>query len=128
MTDTRQALADAFKVIHPEPSREWETWDNARFAEQREEDKASFMRWNDWRVGKQARFRRFLDAEAWTDAAMCLVQPLIEAGWTGELGLLGTVNLRHPTDRRKDVSAVNHMEPALALAQACLKARENADG
>lgn len=108
MTDTRQALEEAWNVIHPfnDPASD-----------------CSFPK----ACRKCDRFRRFLDVEAWTDAAMMLVQPLIEAGWTGELGLLGTVKLRHPTDRRKDVNAVNHMEPALALAQASLKARENGD-
>ncbi|QOV92584.1 hypothetical protein [Novosphingobium sp. ES2-1] len=129
MSDTRQALEEAFKAIYPEPSREWETWDGARIAEQREEDKASFMRWNDWRICKEARFRRFLDAEAWTDAAMCLVpeshrivtltEHVDRGGWYVKLA----VHSPH-----KALPAVEAPTLALALAQACLKARENGDG
>lgn len=64
------------------------------------------------------RFRRFLDAEAYLDAAMMLVPD----GWGYQIMPLFCV-LRHPHLRELDVEAHgNH--PAIALANAALKAKE----
>lgn len=61
------------------------------------------------------RFCRFLDAEAWTDAAMMLVPEGKGFCIMGNAAKVG-----------KHVGVGE--TPALALAQACLKARENGDG
>ena len=64
------------------------------------------------------RFRRFLDAEAYLDAAMMLVPE----GWGYQIMPLFCV-LRHSHLRELDVEAHgNH--PAIALATAALKAKE----
>lgn len=95
MSDTRQALEEAFAEIHNltvKPS----DWDA--------------LGWN-----KADRFRRLLDAEAWTDAAMMLLPEGKGFCIMGNAAKVG-----------KHVG-VGDM-PALALLAACLKARENGDG
>lgn len=122
----RQALEEAFRTVFPPPPNAHLGIDVPAL-----EAHTQIVR----------RFRRFLDAEAWTDAAMMLVpegwrignlsqhdHPLLrERGeWLCTLypeGQLGKL--------RADLGKArcNHADhPALALAQACLKARENGDG
>lgn len=72
------------------------------------------------------RFRRFLDAEAWTDAAMMLIPG---EDWGYQIMPQFCV-LRHPKDRSRDVEAhgAYGLHPAHAFLAACLKAKEQADG
>lgn len=128
MSDTRQALEEAFKAIYPEP------YASAIFRCQRPYEDISheldglFPDWDKWNVVR-LRFRRFLDAEAWTDAALMLVpenhrivtltEHVDRGGWYVKLA----VHSPH-----KALPAVEATTLALALAQACLKARENGDG
>ena len=108
MTDTRQALEEAWNVIHPfnDPASD-----------------CSFPK----ACRKCDRFRRFLDVEAWTDAAFMLVpegwlwriMPSdLQGHWLSEVWADGTGDCDF-------VARADH--PAIALAQACLKARENGD-
>lgn len=109
--NTRATLVEAFCVVFG-----------------REPDKVHEAEWKAW-LARFARFRRFLDAEAWTDAAMCLVpeshrivtltEHVDRGGWYVKLA----VHSPH-----KALPAVEAPTLALALAQACLKARENGDG
>ena len=122
MSDTRQALEEAFKVMFgTPPTLSYEDWQDGNFTPEH-------RRFN--------RFRRFLDAEAWTDAAMCLVpdgwgwnvsQPNAKAIASGLLKKHTPVRgeVENGFERRFIVAGET---PALALAQACLKARENSDG
>ena len=121
MSDTRQVLEEAFKVIFgTPPTLSYEDWQDGNFTPEH-------RRFN--------RFRRFLDAEAWTDAAMMLLdrtrwrilslhETEVEDAPPFEIRLgqrgagFGRARIVHGTGETE----------ALALAQACLKARENADG
>ena len=75
------------------------------------------------------KFCRFLDAEAWTDAAMMLVPEgwLWEVQWIGHQtkGRVANAHIWKRFDQSHFAAAAH---PALALAQACLKARDNSDG
>ncbi|SMC45510.1 hypothetical protein [Novosphingobium sp. B1] len=128
MTDIRQALEEAFKVIHPEPPCDWMTWDDARISEQRAEDQMAFTRWNDWRLITQARFRRFLDAEAWTDAALMLVPEGMMEWHAGKHFKGGGSAYMLDGKVLRDPIYVTAETPAHALLAACLKAKEQADG
>lgn len=109
MTDTRQVLEEAFVAIFgPEPPSEYD----GRAWTRNEPDFSPA--WTAY-IGKRNRFRRFLDAEAWTDAAMMLVPEGKGFCIMGNAAKVG-----------KHVG-VGDM-PALALLAACLKARENGDG
>ena len=105
MTDTRQVLEEAYQAIYGVPGLAWFNGEHG------------------------ARFRRFLDAEAWTDAAMMLVPEgwLWEVQWIGHQtkGRVANAHIWKRFDQSHFAAAAH---PALALAQACLKARENADG
>lgn len=100
MTDTRTALEEAWLAIHHEgypPENERDT------------------------CRKCDRFRRFLDAEAWTSAAEMLVPEganfVVMRAVDGLI--YASVGFERPC--QNDV-------PAIALAAACLKAKEAGDG
>ena len=108
MSDTRQVLEEAFEAIFPRPNK---------YVFDLEAD------------ARHYKFTRFLDAEAWTDAAMMLVPEgwLWEVQWIGHQtkGRVANAHIWKRFDQSHFAAAAH---PALALAQACLKARENADG
>lgn len=121
MTDTRTALEEAFAQIHglTLAPKDWDAlgWAPAN------------------------RFRRFLDAEAWTDAAMMLVPDdglhlaCVRHLWAEEpdnrWGYAVLTRYRRDDDggRYYDCEFVaDHEKPALALAAACIKAKEAGDG
>lgn len=129
MTDIRQALEKAFVTIFgPEPDSEYD----GRAWKRNEPDFSPT--WTAY-INKRTRFHRFLDAEAWTDAAMMLVPE-----GCGVDMLTGSNELPQfiahsamPTMARVfflskgiDVSEVAET-PAHALLAACLKAKEQAD-
>lgn len=107
MTDTRQVLEEAWRIIHPidvTPDCVWPT-----------------------ECRKCDRFRRFLDAEAWTDAALMLIGEDLPWGI-----------MKNPKSKQIEagvsakpngdgVYAVVAETPALALAQAALRAQEAGD-
>lgn len=114
MTDPRAALEAAFATIHSltvKPS-DWDAlgWDKAD------------------------RFRRFLDAEAWTDAALMLVQGPAEYP-DSKTFLIDCATqtsvysqpVAYVWDERGKHMGIGRT-PALALAAACLKAKEAGDG
>lgn len=118
MSNPREALEDAFRVVFgPKPDTIWK--DEVLREEWTDEYSAWFER--------SCRFYTLLDAEAWTDAAMCFVPE----DWHFELkGLNYSWNaLINPTAAGTAGAWSGFADhPALALAQACLKARENSDG
>lgn len=102
MSDTRQVLEEAFKVIRPEPPRG--------------NPLAPMWYWKVW-IDDATRFRRFLDAEAWTDAALMLIPERYKDDYDigpqyARLGL--------------DYDCADHWGwsdvPALSLVEACLAA------
>lgn len=120
--NTRATLVEAFCVVFG-----------------REPDKVHEAEWKAW-LARFARFRRFLDAEAWTDAAMCLVPDdglhlaLARHLWAEEpdkrCGYAVLTRYRRDDDggRYFDREFVADAEtPAHALLAACLKAKEQAD-
>lgn len=121
MTDTRQVLEEAFAKVFPPPPNAHLGIDVPAL-----EAHTQIVR----------RFRRFLGAEAWTDAAMMLVPE----GWGWNVSqpnakAIASGLLKKHTPVRGEVEngfeqrfIVAGETPALALAQACLKARENGDG
>lgn len=104
MTDTRQVLEEAFKVIHPrELGNGYDQWEEMLI-----------------------RFTRFLDAEAWTDAALMLPSQrakssALRKAWANVSEKLA-LHIRFMRDD-VDYSA----EIALAIAQAALRAKEAGD-
>lgn len=114
MTDTRQVLEEAFKCI---------------FGMKSISAMLGLKGSTNELADKAQRFRRFLDAEAWTDAAMMLVPEgwLWEVQWIGHQtkGRVANAHIWKRFDQSHFAAAAH---PALALAQACLKARENSDG
>lgn len=121
MTDPRAALEEAFKVIHPEPPKG--------------NPLAPMWYWKVW-ADDDARFRRFLDAEAWIDAALMLVP----GGWD-------SISIRRTDDGLWHVQlagndmrliaedtdefyaeAEDFVELWASLAAACIKAKEAGDG
>lgn len=104
-SDTRHALEEAFWTIYPTPPAGYhdEPWRN-----------------------RAIRFRRFLDAEAWTDAALLLVPEGFDWSMDNFDGELGKPSAWICNKGPFFNGTADH--PALALAQACLKARENGDG
>lgn len=130
--NVREVLEAAFAVIHPRPSEDWKTWDNARVDQQRPEDQAAFTLWNDWRMKTRLRFTRFLDVEAYTEAAFMLVPE----GWSwsiGELRGIGEYRAFLNDHNTPDGKAVRHVfkdnkhHPALAITQAALAAKGTGD-
>lgn len=109
MSDTRQALEEAFRTVFPPPPNAHLGIDVPAL-----EAHTQIVR----------RFRRFLDAEAWTDAAMMLVPE----GWDYALYSRGEAAVHRSRSGRRTFLEGTADHPALALAQACLKARENGDG
>ena len=114
MTDTRQVLEEAFTAINNltiKPS----DWDA--------------LGWN-----KADRFRRFLDAEACTDAALMLIGP---DRWLEFKGPRKYLNIPTPVPAAwsANIARWNHEGDvtgwgdtlAEAIAQACLKAKEQSD-
>ena len=103
MSDTRQVLEEAWDTIA----------------------RANGLAWASANAG---RFCRFLDAEAWTDAAMMLVPEgwLWEVQWIGHQtkGRVANAHIWKRFDQSHFAAAAH---PALALAQACLKARDGRD-
>jgi len=97
----------------------------------REPDKVHVSEWNAWR-DREIRFRRFLDAEAYLDAAMMLVP----VGWSFSLGEMMGLPLDsrwrcHLRDHREPYnpatcawSDCDKSHPAIAIATAALKAKE----
>lgn len=126
MTDTRQALEEAWEriTIRP-PSYAFACSDDSNSDETLRQLGKQVWDWAE----RKARFRRFLDAEAWTDAAMMLVPEgwLWEVQWIGHQtkGRVANAHIWKRFDQSHFAAAAH---PALALAQACLKARENSDG
>lgn len=120
MTDIRQALEKAFGLIHPAPCDPRYPDDDEDFA---------------W-CKLLERFIRFLDAEAWTDAAMLLVPE----GWGWNVSqpnakAIASGLLKEHTPVRGEVGNGSEQRfivagetPAHALLAACLKAKEQADG
>jgi len=102
MTDTRQVLEEAFDVVFPVPGI---TASNERRCKWQEDfDK----------------FFRFLDAEAWTDAALCLVPEEWEWAYLDNAAIVREAGtLKHAYG--------NAPVPALAIAQAALRAQEAGD-
>lgn len=119
MTNPRQALEEAWNAVHDYQKAPWQPL----------------------AVGNgMERFRRFLDAEAWESAAFMLVPErnclaMVRHLWDGENRAGHAVlNMYVPCGEEADgkmwvadFTAVAD-NPAIALAQACLKARENSDG
>lgn len=129
MTDIRQALEEAFVTIFgPEPDSEYD----GRAWKRNEPDFSPT--WTAY-INKRTRFHRFLDAEAWTDAAMCLVPE----GWGWNVSqpnakAIASGLLKEHTPVRGEVEngfeqrfIVAAETPAHALLAACLKAKEQAD-
>lgn len=120
MTDTRQVMEEAFVAIFgPEPPSEYD----GRAWTRNEPDFSPA--WTAY-IGKRNRFHRFLDAEAWTDAAMMLVPE----GWDFSIERYDKGKCAAyiwPCGYRDNAWLSERPTPALALAQACLKARENGD-
>lgn len=122
--DVREVLEAAFSIIHPNPSEDWKNWDNARVSEQRPEDHASFTLWNEWRMKTRLRFTRFLDAEAYADAALMLVpahcrvvtmsEHLDRQGWYVKLVI---------HDPHEALEAVSAVSLPLAICEAALRAK-----
>lgn len=88
-----------------------------------------------WASANAGRFCRFLDAEAWTDAAMMLIGP---DRWLEFKGPRKYLNIPTPVPAAwsAHIAKWNHDGDvtgwgetlAEAIAAACLKARENSDG
>lgn len=121
MTDIRQALEEAFVTIFgPEPDSEYD----GRAWRRNEPDFSPT--WTAY-INKRIGFHRFLDAEAWTDAAMCLVPK----GWLWRImpsDMQGHWLSEVWTDDTGDCEFAARAEtPAHALLAACLKAKEQAD-
>lgn len=113
MTDTRQVMEEAWRIIHPidvTPDCVWPT-----------------------ECRKCDRFRRFLDAEAWTDAAMMLVGP---DRWLEFKGPRKYLNIPTPVPAAwsAHIAQWNHEGDVVgwgdtlaeAIAAACIKAKEQA--
>lgn len=119
MTDPRAALEEAFKVIHPEPPKG--------------NPLAPMWYWKVW-ADDDARFRRFLDAEAWIDAALMLVQGPAEYP-DSKTFLIDCATqtsvysqpVAYVWDERGKHMGIGRT-PALALTAACLKAKDSGDG
>lgn len=117
MTDTRQALEEAWDKIHPMPEL-------SDIVSRDEFLMAMEVSWP-----ARSRFRRFLDAEAWTDAALCLVPQ----GWSWMVrddGLAVTLRKKGNEDgcySSLDGFTERAKTPALAIAQAALRAQEAGD-
>ena len=77
-----------------------------------------------WSMAQTTRFTRFLDAEAYTDAALMLVTEgalLRVHGCTNRNGFNAWINI-HQVGNEKDVFG-NGKTPALAIAAASLRAK-----
>lgn len=113
MTDTREALEEAAVAIWGEQARDVVIHDQVMFE-------------------RMCRFDTFLDAEAWIDAAMMLVPEgmawsLYSDGPTYDASCaMGP----HPVggEMMREDFIGEGSTPALALAAACLKAKDQADG
>lgn len=113
MTDPRAALEAAWNTIHDHQVAPWQKLAVADGVE---------------------RFRRFLDAEAWTDAALMLVQGPAEYP-DSKTFLIDCATqtsvysqpVAYVWDERGKHMGIGRT-PALALAAACLKAKEAGDG
>lgn len=123
MTDTRQALEEAWDKIHPMPEL-------SDIVSRDEFLMAMEVSWP-----ARSRFRRFLDAEAWTDAALMLVPE----GWGWNVSqpnakAIASGLLKEETPVRGEVEngfeqrfIVAGETPALAIAQAAIRAKEAGD-
>lgn len=115
MTDPHTALEDAFKVV----------WPDIRFTPEAEE--------------RATRFRSLLDAEAWTSAAEMLIptdgsMALLDIQYSYEPadpGVWSACSIRwypqHKSGNDWHAQTESGPIPALALAAACLKAKEAGD-
>lgn len=127
MTNPREALEEAFKVIFgPEPPSEYD----GRAWTRNEPDFSPT--WTAY-IAKRNSFRRFLDAEAWTDAAMMLIPD----NWTawemrshaGRSHFSADLSRLSECDAgQEDWAHGRGMHPALALAEAALRAKEAGNG
>lgn len=106
MTDTRQVLEEAFAKVFPPPPNAHLGIDVPAL-----EAHTQIAR----------RFRRFLDAEAWTDAAMMLVPE----GYQWAVTSRNSACCRPDRVEFTDWHYADH--PALAIAQAALRAQEAGD-
>jgi len=89
----------------------------------REPDKVHIPQWNQWR-DREISFHRFLDAEAYLDAAMMLVPE----GWRyGIMGRAGYTECGIGPEEKDAVYTGRSETPALALAAASLKAKDASD-
>lgn len=113
MTDTRQALEEAWDKIHPMPE----------LSDIVSRDQFLMAMEVSWPA--RSRFRRFLDAEAWTDAALILVPEGKCWHIRYDPRLTGATVMDQDGFNQHHTLAET---PALALLEACLEARENADG
>lgn len=113
MTDTRQALEEAWDKIHPMPEL-------SDIVSRDEFLMAMEVSWP-----ARSRFRRFLDAEAWTDAALMLVPEGFDWSMDNFDGELGKPSAWICKGGPFFNGTGDH--PALALAQAALRAKEAGD-
>lgn len=122
MTDTRQALEGAYEAIYG-MSVCAALYRHGSLGEEPSAEKQAFV----------DRFYRFLDAEAWTDAAMMLIPD----NWTAwEMrSHAGRSHFSVDLSRLSECDAGQEdwahgrgMHPALALAQAALRAKEAGHG
>lgn len=110
MTDTRQVLEEAFAKVFPPPPNAHLGMDIPAL-----EAHTQIAR----------RFRRFLDAEAWTDAALMLVPEGFDWSMDNFDGELGKPSAWICKGGPFFNGTGDH--PALAIAQAALRAKEAGD-
>lgn len=131
LTNPRQALEEAFKVVFPEPEKYLRACRTPGVSDEHLRQLSSDrLCWS----AKSLRFRRFLDAEAWTDAAMMLIGP---DRWLEFKGPRKYLNIPTPVPAAwsANIARWNHEGDvtgwgdtlAEAIAQACLKAKEQSD-
>ena len=84
----------------------------------REPDKVHIPEWNQWR-DREIRFRRFLDAEAYTDAALML----IPEGWEWSTYSSCEAAIHTVRDKKQFAFFGHSTTPALAICEASLRAK-----
>ena len=115
---SRELFEAALKIVLPRPEIDWLEWTQDRIEKRAPEDRAAFQTWLEWDKNCQ-KFRRMLDAEAWTSAAELLAPE--GCGFSVDLSnkplRTGSAILRGGAEWTYAAT------PALALAAAALKAR-----
>jgi len=124
MTDPRTALEEAFKVVFPEPPRSWGPMP-IQEAIIHPVQSLAVRAHSDWRNKVQGRFYRMLAAEAWTSAAEMLVPDGYDWSMDNFDGELGKPSAWICKGGPFFNGTGDHQ--ALALAAACLKAKEAGD-